>query len=43
MNKACIQLRGTHLVPHAGHSIVEEQPDATNQLLIDFLNTVARG
>jgi len=43
MNKACTQLRGTHLVPHAGHSIVEEQPDATNQLLIDLLNTIARG
>jgi len=43
MSKACTQLRGTHLVPNAGHSIVEERADAANQLLIDFLNTIARG
>jgi pimeloyl-ACP methyl ester carboxylesterase len=42
MSKACTQLRGTHLVPHAGHSIVEEQPDTANQLLIDFLHTFTR-
>jgi pimeloyl-ACP methyl ester carboxylesterase len=38
MNSVCTRLRAAHLVPGAGHSIVEEKPDSVNQLLIDFLN-----
>jgi pimeloyl-ACP methyl ester carboxylesterase len=37
MNKVCTQLRGVHLVPKAGHSLAEEQPDAVNRLLLEFL------
>ena len=37
MHTNCMQLKGVHLVPGAGHSIVEEQPEAVNRLLIDFL------
>ena len=37
MHTNCTQLKGVHLVPGAGHSIVEEQPEAVNRLLIDFL------
>jgi pimeloyl-ACP methyl ester carboxylesterase len=36
MHSVCIQLKGVHLVPGAGHSIAEEQPDAVNRLLINF-------
>jgi pimeloyl-ACP methyl ester carboxylesterase len=38
MSKACTRLRGAHLVPNAGHSLVEEKPDFVNELLIDFLS-----
>ena len=37
MHANCTQLKGVHLVPGAGHSIVEEQPEAVNRLLIDFI------
>jgi pimeloyl-ACP methyl ester carboxylesterase len=37
MAKVCTRLRGVHLLPRAGHSLAEEQPDAVNRLLIDFL------
>lgn len=37
MHTACTKLQGVHLVPGAGHSIVEEQPEAVNQLLTKFL------
>jgi pimeloyl-ACP methyl ester carboxylesterase len=37
MHTNCTQLKGVHLVPGAGHSIVEEQPEAVNRLLINFL------
>jgi pimeloyl-ACP methyl ester carboxylesterase len=38
MSKACTRLQGTHLVPAAGHSVVEEQPGPVNQILVEFLN-----
>jgi pimeloyl-ACP methyl ester carboxylesterase len=41
MNTVCTQLEGSHLVPGAGHSVVEEKPDAVNQLLIDFVRRVS--
>ncbi|HWM69296.1 MAG TPA: alpha/beta hydrolase [Steroidobacteraceae bacterium] len=41
MHTVCTQLKGTHLVPKAGHSIVEEKPDSVNQLLIEFLSKAA--
>jgi pimeloyl-ACP methyl ester carboxylesterase len=34
---ACTRLLGVHLVKGAGHSLVEEQPEQVNRLLIDFL------
>ena len=37
MHTNCTQLKGVHLVHGAGHSIVEEQPEAVNRLLIDFI------
>jgi pimeloyl-ACP methyl ester carboxylesterase len=37
MNTACTRLEAVHLVLGAGHSIVEEQPEAVNRLLIEFL------
>jgi pimeloyl-ACP methyl ester carboxylesterase len=36
MHAACTQLQGVHLVPHAGHSIVEERPEPINRLLLEF-------
>jgi pimeloyl-ACP methyl ester carboxylesterase len=41
MDTVCTQLRGVHLVPDAGHSLVEEKPDSVNRLLIEFLNKIA--
>jgi pimeloyl-ACP methyl ester carboxylesterase len=43
MDAVCTRLRGVHLVPNAGHSIVEEKPDSVNRLLIDFLNKAGSG
>lgn len=43
MKAVCTRLTGAHLVPNAGHSIVEEKPDAVNQLLINFLKNSALG
>jgi pimeloyl-ACP methyl ester carboxylesterase len=34
---ACTRLLGVHLVKDAGHSVVEEQSDQVNRLLIEFL------
>jgi pimeloyl-ACP methyl ester carboxylesterase len=34
---ACTRLLGVHLVKGAGHSVVEEQPEEVNRLLIEFL------
>jgi len=36
MRSVCTRLKGVHLVPAAGHSIAEEQPEALNRLLINF-------
>lgn len=36
---ACPQLRGVHLVDGAGHWVQQEQPEAVNRLLLDFLRT----
>lgn len=43
MHTNCTQLKGVHLVPGAGHSIVEEQPEAVNRFLIDFVANSRRG
>jgi pimeloyl-ACP methyl ester carboxylesterase len=40
MHSACTHLKSVHLVPKAGHSLAEEQPEAVNRLLVEFL---ARG
>lgn len=37
MNTVCTRLKGVHLIDGAGHSVVEEQPEAVNRLLIEFL------
>jgi pimeloyl-ACP methyl ester carboxylesterase len=37
MHSVCTRLKGVHLVDGAGHSIVEEQPEAVNRILIEFL------
>ena len=36
---ACRQLRGCHLLPGAGHWVQQEQPEAVNRLLLDFLQS----
>ena len=41
MHTVCTQFKGAHLVPKAGHSVVEEKPDSVNRLLIEFLNKAA--
>jgi pimeloyl-ACP methyl ester carboxylesterase len=38
--RACTDMRGVHLVEGAGHWVQQEQPDATNTLLIEFLKAV---
>lgn len=40
MGKVCTQLKGTHFVPRAGHSVVEEKPDEVNRILIEFVKSV---
>jgi len=37
MHTTCTRLEGVHLVQAAGHSVVEEQPEAVNRILIEFL------
>ena len=37
MRTTCTRLEGVHLVRGAGHSVVEEQPEAVNRILIEFL------
>jgi pimeloyl-ACP methyl ester carboxylesterase len=37
MHTVCTRLTGIHLVNGAGHSIAEEQPEAVNRILIEFL------
>ena len=34
---ACSQLQGCHLIEGAGHWVQQEQPEAVNRLLLDFL------
>jgi pimeloyl-ACP methyl ester carboxylesterase len=34
---ACTQMRGSHLIPGAGHWVQQEQPEKTAALLLDFL------
>jgi pimeloyl-ACP methyl ester carboxylesterase len=40
MGKVCTQLKGTHFVSHAGHSVVEEKPDEVNRILMEFVKSV---
>ena len=35
--RVCPQLRGCHLIEGAGHWVQQEQPEAVNRLLLDFL------
>ena len=37
-DKVCMEFRGVHLLDGAGHWVQQEQPEAVNRLLIDFLN-----
>lgn len=37
MHSVCTRLQGVHLVNGAGHSVAEEQPEAVNRILIEFL------
>jgi pimeloyl-ACP methyl ester carboxylesterase len=39
---ACTQMRGCHLVQGAGHWVQQEQPEAVNRLLLDFLRKLQR-
>jgi pimeloyl-ACP methyl ester carboxylesterase len=39
MHSVCTRLKGVHLVSGAGHSVAEEQPEAVNRILIEFLST----
>ena len=41
MHSVCTRLEGVHLVPGAGHSVVEERPEAVNQLLTQFLQSAS--
>lgn len=35
--KICLNHRGTHLIPQAGHWVQQEQPTETTRLLVEFL------
>jgi pimeloyl-ACP methyl ester carboxylesterase len=37
MRTVCTRLKGVYLVNGTGHSIAEEQPEAVNRILIEFL------
>jgi pimeloyl-ACP methyl ester carboxylesterase len=39
----CTRMVGTHLVDGAGHWVQQEQPEAVSRLLVQFLQTSARG
>jgi pimeloyl-ACP methyl ester carboxylesterase len=43
MGKVCTRLLGRHLVPGAGHSVVEEKPGPVNAILVDFLQKAVAG
>jgi len=38
--QACTDMRGCHLVESAGHWVQQEQPEAVNRLLLDFLRVL---
>ena len=38
--RVCTQFKGCHLLPGAGHWVQQEQPDAVNRHLLEFLATV---
>ena len=38
--QACADFRGAHLVAGAGHWVQQEQPEAVNRLLLDFLRVL---
>ena len=38
--QACTDLRGVHMVDGAGHWVQQEQPEAVNTLLVNFLTNV---
>jgi pimeloyl-ACP methyl ester carboxylesterase len=40
---ACTKMIATHLVDGAGHWVQQEQPEAVSRLLVEFLQTSARG
>jgi pimeloyl-ACP methyl ester carboxylesterase len=37
--RACMQLRGMHLVEGAGHWVQQEQPERVSELLVEFLSS----
>jgi pimeloyl-ACP methyl ester carboxylesterase len=39
-SQACTDLHGCHLVAGAGHWVQQEQPEAVNRLLVDFLRKI---
>jgi pimeloyl-ACP methyl ester carboxylesterase len=39
-SQACTDMRGCHLVAGAGHWVQQEQPEAVNRLLLDFLRSL---
>ncbi len=39
---ACSDFRGIHLIEGAGHWVQQEQPEAVNELLLEFLSQTAR-
>ncbi|MEZ4287724.1 MAG: alpha/beta hydrolase [Polyangiales bacterium] len=40
MRKLVPNLRGIHLIPNAGHFVMQEQPDAVNYALLSFLRNL---
>ncbi len=41
-SNACTDMTGCHLVDGAGHWVQQEQPEETNQLLLQFLDRIAK-
>ena len=40
-NRVCTQFRGCHLLPGAGHWVQQEQSDAVNEALLEFLDSLS--